>query len=292
MILLLKTHLDEANSHLCMSRFGKAWKGLFVAGNGRCGGIIFMWKDDLLSVKEVYKCTQMINVTISYNHSEPWLFTGLYASTNSKERKELWNLLNKLDTSDTLWLISGDFNCIDKAEDKIGGKPFLIGNSLRAFNDLRTNARLIDLSFFGMRYTWCNNRVHNKRIQARLDKAYANERWLQKFSRTMVKHLKRLASDHRPILIDSKPKDYPIHAKRGFIFEHYWTDYQEINTRVRNSWDSIEWSNCSMEKIPLRHHEALVKEFSLEEIWQAISSMGRGKAPGPNCFTMEFFLHH
>ncbi|WOL04220.1 hypothetical protein Cni_G12941 [Canna indica] len=226
MILLLETHLDEANSQICMLRFGKTWEGLHVAGNGRSGGIIFMWKSAFFAVKEIYKCSQMINVTISYNHSEPWLFTGLYASTSSKERKKLWELLNSLDTLDTPWLIVGDFNCIDKSEDKLGGKPFIIGNSLRTFKELCINTGLIDLSFHGMRYTWCNNRAGKNRIHARLDKAYANERWLQRYSRAMVKHLKRLASDHRPILLDCKPKDYPLHEKKGcsingFKSEHF-----------------------------------------------------------------------
>ncbi|WOK94372.1 hypothetical protein Cni_G03074 [Canna indica] len=294
----------------------------------------------------------------------------------------------ELDTSRAPWLIAGDFNCIDKAEDKLGGKPFIIGNSLRAFKDLCRSSGLIDLSFYGMRYTWCNNRTGSRRIHARLDKeinsrvrnkwdstdwnncsikrfgvclsklgknltcwskkcvdslesnlkstlcelevleminekgqcsdtdllklisltnkanalnrqihlkwwSKVREKWIDqndkniKYFHSLVK-FKRRANTIHEIRVGSETLTEPKRIANAFAvwYKDLWNDNNIQNEECQN----IE--NLNWKKIPTRRHEALVKEFSLEEIWQAISKMGRGKAPGSDGFTVEFFVHY
>ncbi|WOK97464.1 hypothetical protein Cni_G06172 [Canna indica] len=69
----------------------------------------------------------------------------------------------------------------------------------------------------------------------------------KKISLVSEKHLKRIASDHRPILIDAKAKYSLGNRGRDFVFEYYWTEYEEINSRIKDKWDGRDWRNCTME---------------------------------------------
>ncbi|WOL07665.1 hypothetical protein Cni_G16412 [Canna indica] len=177
----------------------------------------------------------------------PWLFTGLYANTKGKKRMLLWELLKNIDSLDVPWMIAGDFNCVDKPEDKLGGKPLQMGNSLNSFKSLCLAAGFMDLNFIGPRFTWCNNRIGNQRIMARLDKAYANTKWLSIFHRTAVFHLEKVASDHRPILIDTHPNKSPKGTRRDFTFELYWFEYPEIEKFISKIWEKDKWGNKAMD---------------------------------------------
>ncbi|WOL17849.1 hypothetical protein Cni_G26642 [Canna indica] len=158
----------------------------------------------------------------------------------------LWEQMRVLNTQNAPWLVLGDFNCVDKPEDKRGGKPFYIGSSLNVFKLLCLETGLIDLSYKGPHFTWCNNRGNNKRIMARLDKAYSNSEWLSSFHNTEVLHLEKVASDHRQILVDTNSQKFMTSKKGAFNFELYWIDYPEVKELVSNVWNDEMWSSNYM----------------------------------------------
>ncbi|WOL10352.1 hypothetical protein Cni_G19107 [Canna indica] len=175
-----------------------------------------------------------------------WLFSSVYASTNAKDRRLLWEFLGNIDLNDTPWLIVGDFNYIESQDDKLGGRPLVYGNALKAFQNFRSSANLIDLKFKGARFTWSNNRAGSKKVLARINRAYANDIWLSLFSKTMVYHLPRIASDHKSILINTRPENFPTPLNRKFAFELYWLEYKEVQTLIKNSWEINACNNNIM----------------------------------------------
>ncbi|CAN1133105.1 hypothetical protein LINPERHAP2_LOCUS7458 [Linum perenne] len=92
-------------------------------------------------------------------------------------------------------MILSDFNSILFAEDKRGGAPFNRACN-KSFIDTVDVCGLSDLRFNGPRFTWSRNN-----ILVRLDRALVNDHWIDLFPESLVLHLHRLKSDHRPILV-------------------------------------------------------------------------------------------
>ncbi|WOL16108.1 hypothetical protein Cni_G24890 [Canna indica] len=91
---------------------------------------------------------------------------------------------------------------------------FKMGDSTLALKDLCLEAGLLDLDFVGCRFTWSINRAGNKRVSARLDRVYVNGDWISKYSSARVHHLLKLASDHRPIMLDINENCKPFRSKK------------------------------------------------------------------------------
>ncbi|WOL01677.1 hypothetical protein Cni_G10394 [Canna indica] len=99
------------------------------------------------------------------------------------------------------WLIIGDMNCIKNGKEKLGGREFNNSKASKDFNNFIKQNGFFEASFTGAQYTWANNRKRDACIQARLDMAIYNEYWLNRNIIIKVKHLQRIKSDHRPILV-------------------------------------------------------------------------------------------
>ncbi|WOK92853.1 retrotransposon protein [Canna indica] len=64
--------------------------------------------------------------------------------------------------------------------------------------------------------------------------------------------------------------------------------------RVR-IFGSLEWSlaeDLNWKKLSNKRRRQLCKEFTQDEVWNAINSLSRGKAPGPNGFNTEFYIRY
>ncbi|WOK96905.1 hypothetical protein Cni_G05613 [Canna indica] len=220
LVLPVEIHLNDQCSLDCIKKFGTNWKGVYVAGDGRAGGLVL----------------------------EPWLLSGVYASNNPAKRQILWEFLSKMDTGDYSWLIIGDFNCINKQEDKKGGNSFKWGKSVSAYRDMCISAGLLDVNYKGSNFTWCNNRKENARVWARLDRALINWKWVSLFSENSITHLSKVASDHKPILFTASNIKMDKKQKKNFIFEHYWPENKEIGNIIHSSWYSNTSQMNNMDK--------------------------------------------
>ncbi|CAN0847200.1 hypothetical protein LINGRAHAP2_LOCUS4846 [Linum grandiflorum] len=104
----------------------------------------------------------------------------------------------------------------------------------------------------------------------RLERATANTKWLNYFTKALVFHLEEVDSDHLPILIDLYgDKSDDIRWGKCFRFESFWTKEEECNAVVANAWDDTRnrslaqclkncenkltnWSNARFGDIPKR----------------------------------------
>ena len=92
-----------------------------VPREGRGGGLVLFWK---LSIN--LKIESSTNITfdafVDKNTENEWQLTGFCGEPNTTRRCEAWSKFKYLNSqSEILWLCIGDFNEINKQEEKMGG---------------------------------------------------------------------------------------------------------------------------------------------------------------------------
>ncbi|XP_075656927.1 uncharacterized protein LOC142627031 [Castanea sativa] len=89
----------------------------------------------------------------------------------------LWNNLKIItNLHDKPWIIAGVFNEMLVDGDKFGGRAVSANQSL-IFKDCLDSCNMIDLGFWGPRFTWSNRRDILNLIQERIDRIFVNPNW-------------------------------------------------------------------------------------------------------------------
>lgn len=95
----------------------------------------------------------------------------------------------------------GDFNQLEWFEDKLGGAPIIRG--WEVFMDWRLDTNLLDVPFYGPRFTWSNKKLVDNLIMERLDNAYVTVSWMDQYPNHYVHHEPIVVSDHTSIIYTS-----------------------------------------------------------------------------------------
>ena len=98
------------------------------------------------------------------------------------------------------------------------------------------NIGLIDLGFFGPKFTWARGLHPATRKEARLDRALCNTEWRLKFQEGAVRHLIRACSDHSPLLISTGSIKQSTSHNRPFRFQAAWTTHKQFENLVKMKW--------------------------------------------------------
>ena len=203
---------------------------------GYSGGLWLLWNDDKVEIDELAKTEQELHVEVKVRASNlSWIFSAIYASPKNEERCILWNNLNKVaELHNKPWIMAGDFNKPLVQEDKFGGRGVSVNRSL-AFKDCLDLCNMVDMGFFGPRYTWTNKRDVNNLILERIDRFFMNPNWCVLYSDAKVTHLPRCHSDHCPVLMESLPFR-TIHLNRPFRFQEFWLSDMSFPNIVAGAW--------------------------------------------------------
>ena len=159
----------------------------------------------------------------------------LYGSPYLESRGVVWEMIsdyvnhNSLDT-----VIMGDFNQLEYLNQKMGGSEYIPGKE--QFSLWKHQLNLSEIKFQGQNFTWCNNRSESERIYERLDRAYATESWLHRFSEAMILNMPILISDHSPILLITSP--IKPKKKSPIKMEAWCFDFKEVESIITKHWQS------------------------------------------------------
>ncbi|KAL9447407.1 hypothetical protein AB3S75_014969 [Citrus x aurantiifolia] len=123
-------------------------------------------------------------------------------------------------------MLGGDFNTILYDSEKKGGSPTGTG-SCHFFQSLFQLKCMHDLQFHRPRFTWSRGSLFKH-----LDRIICNSEWASIFSDSIVLHLPKLSSDHRPILVRSNRLSSRNLNSRPFRFQVAWL----TNESSRTSW--------------------------------------------------------
>ncbi|XP_070036672.1 uncharacterized protein [Nicotiana tomentosiformis] len=151
-------------------------------------------------------------------------------------RIPLWQTLRLKSTSCSVpWCIIGDFNGIASVEEKIDGLPYQMKKSID-FLSMIEDCGLVDLAFYGPRYTWSNGRGPCLIGWKRLDRGIVNDNWLTSFPTTTITHLAAAGSDHSPLLLELHVRQE--HNQKYFKFLNCWTENESFKPLVHQVWST------------------------------------------------------
>ncbi|CAL1407206.1 unnamed protein product [Linum trigynum] len=246
-------------------------KEFVVEAVGFSGGIWVLWNSTDICLSQVNAHAQFIHIQVEPAGvpGHKWLLTAVYANPAPMQRRVLWEALRELaEDQDQAWAIMGDFNSILRPEEKLGGAPF-DSSRIQDFQDCINDTSLVDLGYRGPPFTWFRNGVRE-----RLDRVLANNMWTSLFPEVSVRHLPRVKSDHRPLLL-STDLSCPPAGPKPFRFLAAWLTHDEFTPMLQEAWakgtsfiglaeefakEAIRWNHHVFGHI-LRKKDALLRKL-------------------------------
>jgi exonuclease III len=236
LVFLMETKLQAKRLEYIRVRMG--FDSAFVVDSvGRSGGLVLLWKGDIFVEIQNYS-RRHINAIVRICENGPqWKFTGFYGHPDATKRRESWCLLEFLMSFQPVpWLCMGDFNEIIQESEKFGVRR----KSRRQMADFRAvleKCQLEDLGYVGSHFTWWNMQEGDNFIKERLDRALANNKWMDFFPSRTVEVLTPRSSDHAPILISFKQLESNSRQRRcPFRYEEAWKKNKEQKVIIRKVW--------------------------------------------------------
>lgn len=119
-----------------------------------CVNKIWIFTDDSYELEVLEDKEQYLHCKVSsLQLSCPILVTIVYAKCTRKKRKDLWEDMRRLATTNMPWCIGGDFNVIASTDERDGG-AIPNYNAISDFVACIIDCGLTDIGFQGVPYTW------------------------------------------------------------------------------------------------------------------------------------------
>ncbi|KAF7135807.1 hypothetical protein RHSIM_Rhsim08G0119400 [Rhododendron simsii] len=209
---------------------------------GLFGGLALWWMDEV-SVEVEFAHKNLMHMVVSNKADlSSWATTFVYGCPTHAGKDRIWDEIRSIGCTDICpWLCIGDFNQVLNVGDKIGGN-IPNSSSIKAFQDILNDCGLVDLECKGPRFTWRNNRNADGFIMERIDLAFANLEWREKFDTALVFVETAIGSDHSPLVLNTK---FSLNmVRKPFRFESFWTTEEECQRIISESWlKVVEGSN-------------------------------------------------
>ncbi|GAV81890.1 hypothetical protein CFOL_v3_25343 [Cephalotus follicularis] len=103
------------------------------------------------------------------------------------------------------------------------------------FNSFIANAGLLEVSFLGDQFTWCNNHAGPNRIWLRLDRLLTNLSGSLAFPNLKLVHKPWILSDHCPLVATFQ---VPTRLPCSFKFFRQWIQDEDFSIIISRSWAS------------------------------------------------------
>ncbi|XP_069143402.1 uncharacterized protein [Solanum lycopersicum] len=131
------------------------------------------------------------------------------------------------------WLIVGDFNAILSTKDRLAG-VLVTNNEIKDFGDCVRDMGVNELQWTGNYYTWTNKQCGKDRISSRIDRAFGNDEWMDKWGNVNVDYGNPSISDHSSMMIILQKTQQ--HGKGSFKFFNVWTEHESFMEMVETIW--------------------------------------------------------
>lgn len=205
-----------------------------VEARGFSGGLWCFWDDTTLQVRLLSYTSQLINIRVSWLNEDPVIISLIYASPTAIGREPLYEYMEQMaNYVHVPWLAIGDFNQVVRQQDKSGGRPVRGYGLLRMFRMI-DECQLMEVEFSGPRFTWSNGQPGRFLIKQRIDQAWCNDLWQNRFGSTALQHLPRLQSDHHPLFLTITPQQHTI--PKPFKFLACWMLHRDFQGFMNTAW--------------------------------------------------------
>ena len=204
--------------------------------NGRSGGLALFWNEQF-QVDVVEVTDRYIDAHIRMGPNEPlWRLTCVYGEPRTENRHLMWSKLQELKRCcDLPWCVLGDFNETLWSFEHQSATPRQEAQML-AFRDTLEVCGLVDLGFSGIPFTYDNKRHGRANVQARLDRAVADNSWRDIFVDAHVIHKVSPCSDHCPIVLHCVKEEETGPWPSRKCYEAMWERDPSLPERVESAW--------------------------------------------------------
>ncbi|XP_062089326.1 uncharacterized protein LOC133795881 [Humulus lupulus] len=120
---------------------------------------------------------------------------------------------------------------------------------------------MCDIKFNGCFFTWNNKQDRQDRVYAKLDRAIANQSWLDSYTTAEVTFFPEGEFDHCPCLLSVYPEIKV--AKKPFRFLNLWCEHEEFQLRIAEVW-AKEFTGTEMFVVvqKLKAVKSMLKDFN------------------------------
>ncbi|XP_073355407.1 uncharacterized protein [Aegilops tauschii subsp. strangulata] len=271
---------------------------------GQSGGLALFWKKGVNLRVVGFMSKYHIDAEITEDDGFKWRFTGIYGEPKMEKKVKTWRLLRNLkNQNDKSWLCAGDFNEVLHVWEKEGGAPRNQGY-LDRFKDALECCELGNLGYVGDTFTWRNNsHTAENYIKERLDRALnrleeqletywkqrAHVNWMKRGDRnTKFFHAAASERRRRNRIRKLRKEDGTIVDKEDdmkAVVTNYFLNLFTSHAGVRQD----ELLACIDTRVTPNMNELLQKEYTREEVFEALQSIGDLKAPGPDGMPSIFY---
>ncbi|XP_043816072.1 uncharacterized protein LOC122724610 [Manihot esculenta] len=145
---------------------------------------------------------------------------------------------------------------------------------MQGFKQALEDSNLIQIPTIGSFFTWEKGRESNNLVREKLDKTLATEDWARKFTNVvcLVVHVPR--SDHKPLVINTAPKDNRGDRRR-FQFDNTWLRDEGLAEVVKGAWINSIPRNLLMKCDDLVSALSLWGRSRNREFWQKNKTIQR-----------------
>ncbi|KAL0458596.1 UNVERIFIED_CONTAM: hypothetical protein Slati_0486800 [Sesamum latifolium] len=215
LVFLLETKCKKRKCAILKEKFNLF--GINVDSRGKADSLMLLWRKDINLVVHSFS-TSHIDATVSTDEgTDGWRFTGIYGQPDATKRSKTWKLLRSLSIgSFRLWICAGDFNEILSLDEKTGApRPCC---QIEEFRSCPLDCQLVDLSYSGSKFTWCNQCEALNTVRVRLDRACMMLGWKTVFPLCQVCTKEARGSDHTPLNINIAAEMSQSSTRRNRLF--------------------------------------------------------------------------
>ncbi|XP_074288605.1 uncharacterized protein LOC141613761 [Silene latifolia] len=209
-----------------------------VDSNGRNGDLLLYW-DDSVNIQVMCSCPRFIFCKMGFSVTQG-VFSDMYVMFLYGEpvvqyRSILWDKISNVILGCSPLLVIGDFNQVELHSDKLGGLVSIRGQA--DFTAWRIENCLVDIPFFGPRFTWMNGQQDENYIMERLDRAYATQDWFELFPSTSVLLVGLTwRFNHSPIIV--RFLEQSKSRKRPYRVDNWCLQILEVVALVSTAWNT------------------------------------------------------
>ncbi|XP_074313570.1 uncharacterized protein LOC141648752 [Silene latifolia] len=157
-------------------------------------------------------------------HDSDSALNVIYAFNGVGDREALWTNLKRLAKNvHGPWVLGGDFNCVIKGEERLGGN--VTQAESEPFQDCLKECNMVDIQAEGAFYTWNNKQPPDTRVYSRLDRLFVNHEWLVQYPSYFANFLPEGLLDHNPCLVVRKLKALKYDLRQ--INRHHFADIEK-----------------------------------------------------------------
>lgn len=234
---LLEVKVRQQNSKPILNKIFRNWE---VFQNSLPNTVSRIWvglNPALFHAHIIHNEEQCITckVIVKNQNQDSFYLTMVYGYNEKSRRRDLWASLRYQNTlyGQLPWLIMGDFNIVLDGSGKKGNKR-IDRYAVKEFTDCIQELDAFYIPSRGFEFTWSNKREVGSKIYAKIDHAFCNEEWNNKFPNYQLDYDAPMLSDHSPGLLSLKMMDQ--FGPKPFKFIKGWMKHPKFKDTVESSW--------------------------------------------------------